>query len=167
MSDIGQGRKALASRVLEGDGKASPSERRAAFNNSGLANQQLRLSTRLRTMPLGSQTRTSPPCGSRDSAKTKSSRLWCAPRSGRPVGNTTGHLRPLRPQARVSEHETSNPRQRPRFRYEGTFCAHSDNVAPTSARRDQTHQVPGRLLRRADVGSNPGGHARTLRLVGR
>ena len=37
MSDIGQGRKALASRVLEGDGKASPSERRAAFNNSGLA----------------------------------------------------------------------------------------------------------------------------------
>jgi alkylhydroperoxidase family enzyme len=37
MSDIGQARKALASRILEGDGKASSSERRAAFNNSGLA----------------------------------------------------------------------------------------------------------------------------------
>jgi len=37
MSDIGQARKALARRVLEGDGKASSSERRAAFNNSGLA----------------------------------------------------------------------------------------------------------------------------------
>ena len=37
MSDIKQVRKALASRILEGDGKASPSERRAAFNNSGLA----------------------------------------------------------------------------------------------------------------------------------
>ena len=37
MSDIRQVRKALASRILEGDGKASPSERRAAFNNSGLA----------------------------------------------------------------------------------------------------------------------------------
>jgi len=37
MSDIRQARKALASRILEGAGKASPSERRAAFNNSGLA----------------------------------------------------------------------------------------------------------------------------------
>jgi|SRR5579862_1101231 len=37
MSDIRQVRKALASRIMEGDGKASPSERRAAFNNSGLA----------------------------------------------------------------------------------------------------------------------------------
>lgn len=36
MSDIRQARKALASRILEGDGKASPSERRAAFNNHGL-----------------------------------------------------------------------------------------------------------------------------------
>jgi hypothetical protein len=37
MSDIRQARKALASRILEGDGKASPSERRAAFRNGGLA----------------------------------------------------------------------------------------------------------------------------------
>jgi len=37
MSDIRQARKVLTSRVLVGAGKASPSERRAAFNNSGLA----------------------------------------------------------------------------------------------------------------------------------
>ena len=37
MSDIRRARKALASRIVEGDGKASPSERRAAFNHSGLA----------------------------------------------------------------------------------------------------------------------------------
>ena len=37
MSDIRQARKALATRILEGAGEASPSERRAAFNNSGLA----------------------------------------------------------------------------------------------------------------------------------
>jgi hypothetical protein len=37
MSDIRQARKALARRILEGDGKASSSERRSAFNNSGLA----------------------------------------------------------------------------------------------------------------------------------
>jgi hypothetical protein len=37
MSDIRQARKELARRILEGAGKASPSERRAAFNNSGLA----------------------------------------------------------------------------------------------------------------------------------
>jgi alkylhydroperoxidase family enzyme len=37
MSDIRQARRALVRRILEGDGKASPSERTAAFNNSGLA----------------------------------------------------------------------------------------------------------------------------------
>jgi hypothetical protein len=37
MSDIRQARKALARRILEGAGKVSPSERRAAFQNSGIA----------------------------------------------------------------------------------------------------------------------------------
>jgi alkylhydroperoxidase family enzyme len=37
MPDIRQARKVLVNRILEGAGKASPSERRAAFNNSGLA----------------------------------------------------------------------------------------------------------------------------------
>jgi alkylhydroperoxidase family enzyme len=37
MSDIKQARKKLTSRILEGAGKASSSERRAAFNNNGLA----------------------------------------------------------------------------------------------------------------------------------
>jgi hypothetical protein len=37
MPDIRQARKALARRILEGAGNASPSERRSAFNNSGLA----------------------------------------------------------------------------------------------------------------------------------
>jgi hypothetical protein len=36
MSNIKQARKALTIRILEGQGKASPSDRRAAFNNSGL-----------------------------------------------------------------------------------------------------------------------------------
>jgi hypothetical protein len=37
MSDIRLARKSLARRILEGEGKASRSERRAAFDNSGLA----------------------------------------------------------------------------------------------------------------------------------
>ena len=37
MSDVREAQKALVRRILEGDGKASPSERRAAFNNTGLA----------------------------------------------------------------------------------------------------------------------------------
>jgi hypothetical protein len=37
MSDIREARKALTIRILEGDGKASLCDRRAAFNNSGLA----------------------------------------------------------------------------------------------------------------------------------
>jgi alkylhydroperoxidase family enzyme len=36
MTDIRDARKALVNRILEGDGKASISDRRAAFNNSGL-----------------------------------------------------------------------------------------------------------------------------------
>jgi hypothetical protein len=35
MSDIRQARKAVLARILEGDGKASPAQRRAAFNNTG------------------------------------------------------------------------------------------------------------------------------------
>jgi alkylhydroperoxidase family enzyme len=37
MSDINRGRRALVARILEGDGRASPSLRRAAFDNTGLA----------------------------------------------------------------------------------------------------------------------------------
>jgi alkylhydroperoxidase family enzyme len=37
VSDITQARKALVRRILEGAGKASSSERRAAFDNSALA----------------------------------------------------------------------------------------------------------------------------------
>lgn len=36
MSEIRRARTALVTRILEGAGKASPSERRGAFNNSGL-----------------------------------------------------------------------------------------------------------------------------------
>jgi len=36
MSDIRQAREAVVARILEGDGKASPAQRRAAFNNTGL-----------------------------------------------------------------------------------------------------------------------------------
>src|SRR5262245_49971002 len=37
VSDIGQARRALVARILEGDGRASRAQRRAAFGNSGLA----------------------------------------------------------------------------------------------------------------------------------
>ena len=37
MSDITQARSALVERIIEGNGKASHAQRRAAFNNEGLA----------------------------------------------------------------------------------------------------------------------------------
>jgi len=37
MSEIRQARKALVARILEGEGKASVAQRRAAFDNAGLA----------------------------------------------------------------------------------------------------------------------------------
>jgi hypothetical protein len=36
MANITEARRALTSRILNGEGKATPSDRRAAFNNSGL-----------------------------------------------------------------------------------------------------------------------------------
>lgn len=37
MSDITQAHKTLVARALDGDGRASPAQRRAAFDNAGLA----------------------------------------------------------------------------------------------------------------------------------
>lgn len=37
MSNIRQARKAVVSRILDGDGRASRAQRRAAFDNTGLA----------------------------------------------------------------------------------------------------------------------------------
>lgn|SRR5574341_598728 len=37
MSDITRARQALVAQILEGDGRASPAQRRAAFDNAGLA----------------------------------------------------------------------------------------------------------------------------------
>jgi hypothetical protein len=37
MSDIRQARRAVVARILDGDGRASHAQRRAAFNNTGLA----------------------------------------------------------------------------------------------------------------------------------
>jgi alkylhydroperoxidase family enzyme len=43
MSDITQCRKALVARILEGDGKSSLAQRRAAFNNTGLSEPACKL----------------------------------------------------------------------------------------------------------------------------
>ena len=36
MSDIKKARQAMLARILDGDGKSSPAQRKAAFNNTGL-----------------------------------------------------------------------------------------------------------------------------------
>jgi hypothetical protein len=43
MSDITRARRALIARILEGDGRASHAQRRAAFNNTGLPDPLSRL----------------------------------------------------------------------------------------------------------------------------
>ena len=43
MSDIRQARRALVARILDGPGKASPIQRRAAFDNAGLPERVSRL----------------------------------------------------------------------------------------------------------------------------
>jgi hypothetical protein len=84
MSDFTQARKALVARILEGDGRVSHAQRRAAFDNAGLAEPLTML-------------KTSPQRGHRGSAKTKSSRSWYVPPSARPRGSTTRRSRPSGP----------------------------------------------------------------------
>lgn len=53
MSDIGKARTALVRRILEGQGTVSPSDRRAAFNNSGLAGAVAALADKVASDPDG------------------------------------------------------------------------------------------------------------------
>jgi hypothetical protein len=53
MSNIERARQALLRRVLEGDGKASLADRRAAFNNSALAEPVRRLVNKVAGNPRG------------------------------------------------------------------------------------------------------------------
>jgi hypothetical protein len=64
MSDIRQARTALTTRILEGAGEASPSERRSAFNNSsliepigGLVDKVARHAYRVTDQDIGAATR--------------------------------------------------------------------------------------------------------------
>jgi alkylhydroperoxidase family enzyme len=47
MSNITQARKDLVARILEGDGRASRAQRRAAFDNAGLAEPLARLTDKV------------------------------------------------------------------------------------------------------------------------
>lgn len=53
MSNIERARQALLRRVLEGDGRASLADRRAAFNNSALAEPLRRLVNKVAGTPRG------------------------------------------------------------------------------------------------------------------
>ena len=53
MSNIERARQALLRRVLEGDGKASLADRRAAFNNGALAEPVQRLVNKVANNPRG------------------------------------------------------------------------------------------------------------------
>jgi len=108
MSEIRQAREALVTRILEGAGKASSSERRAAFNNSGLTGTLGALVDKVASMLIGSPTRTSTPRRRRASVKTTSSRSWYALRSGKPLGSTTQHFPPLRRRLGRNEHAASS-----------------------------------------------------------
>jgi hypothetical protein len=167
MSDIRQARKALASRILEGDGTRHPPTAAPRSTTVASPNQQRRLSTGLRSMPSGSPMRTSPPRGIRVLARTGSLRSWCALPSARPLGSTTWHLRPLGPQPgrRACGFEFSIAAAVSVRRH--TFRADSNGLAAAGARLHQAGQVPGRLLRPADGSSCAGRDARTLHLVGR
>ena len=89
MSDITQAHKTLVARLLEGDGWASPAQRRAAFDNAGLAEP---LCTLIDKVVKHAYTVTDEDIASAKAAglaKTTYSSSRCVPRSARPRGSTT------------------------------------------------------------------------------
>ena len=84
MPGIKQAQKALASRILEGEGKASSSDRRAAFNNSGLAEPAATLVDKVAKNAYRVTDEDIAAARDSGSAKTRSLRSWCARLSARP-----------------------------------------------------------------------------------
>jgi hypothetical protein len=88
MSNIAQSRKALLVRILEGDDRASHAQRRAAFDNAGLAEP---LSTLINKVAKHAHKVTEEDIAA---ARTRSSSSWCVRRSVRPRGSTIRRSRP-------------------------------------------------------------------------
>jgi hypothetical protein len=94
MADIKQARRALVARILEGEGKASLDQRRAAFNNachadplSTLIDKVARYAHKITDEDIAAA-RTS------GLSEDQISRSWSAPRSARPLVSTTRRSRP-------------------------------------------------------------------------
>jgi len=143
MSDISQARTALVKRILERDGKASPSERRGAFNNStlpeplgGLVDRVARHAYRVTDEDITA-------VGALGPTEDQVFEIAVCAAIGQATRQYDTALAALEAATGRNEHAASNPRQRPRPRYEGTFRGYPSGPAPTGARRRQAGQVPG------------------------
>jgi hypothetical protein len=89
MSNIAQARIALVARILEGEGKASRIQRRAAFDNAELATPLNKLIDKVTKHAYRVTDEDIAAVKASASAMTRSSKWWCAPRSARPADSTT------------------------------------------------------------------------------
>jgi len=110
MSNITQARKALVTRILEGDGKASRAQRRAAFDNAGLAKPLNTLIDKVTKHAYQVTDEDIAAARASGLSENRSSRWWCAPQSARPAGSTTKRSGPLRPRRRRDENASCDPR---------------------------------------------------------
>src|ERR1700751_3851844 len=98
-------------------------------------------------MPPRSPTVTSPVFARRGSARTRSSRWWYAPPSGRRAGNTPSRSRhwPAQPTKRWN-HDAGNPRPRSSIAHQGDPGADSGVFGLPRRRRREVGVLPARFL---------------------
>lgn len=143
MSDIREARKTLVRRILEGDGRASPSERLASFNNNGVAVPVSVLIDKVARHPYRIIDEDIAGVRRAGLSEDQIFEIVVCSAVGQATREHDAALAALDAATGKGEHAASHSRQRPRNRYEGAFRAHSNNIAPAGARRHQTGQVPG------------------------
>jgi hypothetical protein len=143
MSDARQPRRALTRRILEEDGKASPSERRGAFNISGFAEPRSTLADKVARHAYRVSDENFAAARTSGLSEDKIFEIVVSAAVGAASRQQDTALAALEPEPERSEHAASNPRQRPGFRYQAPLRAHSNCLTPAGARRYQPGQVPG------------------------
>ncbi len=146
MVEIAQLHRELVARVRDGSRKATAELRVAAFENAGLDEPIRTLVEKVanhayRESPM----RISPPSARRASPRTRSSKSWYVPQSGRRAVSTPAHWQPwpAQPKKRLN-HETGNTRPGSSLAHQGDTGAHPGFFRPARCRRRQARALSPR-----------------------
>src|SRR5215510_9799649 len=156
MSDITQARKALVARILDGDGRASQAQRRAAFNNAGLSEP---VSTLIDKVTKRAYKVTDEDIAAVRAAGLTEDQIFeivvCAA-----LGQATRQY-----DTAVAALDAATERIEHASRDEGLVCLHSCGLSPAGTRYRQAGLLPSRFLIHTGEEACSRGDARTLCMV--